>query len=71
MQGAAMKPLNIIGNRLFSAIFSFLLGQPITDTLCGTKVLMRRDWPAMTGRVRNGLVMLRMCWAAFRKFKLG
>lgn len=116
MEGAAMKPLNIIGNRFFSALFSILLGETISDTLCGTKVLWRRDWPAirvlsgrwgtndrwgdydllfgaaklhlrildlpmhyqerfsgetrMTGRLRNGLIMLRMCWAAFLKFKL-
>jgi hypothetical protein len=116
MENAAMKPLNVIGNRFFSAAFSVLLGQRISDTLCGTKVLWRRDWPAiralsgswgtddrwgdydllfgaaklhlrivdlpvhyqerfsgvtkMTGRLRNGLVMLRMCWAAFLKFKL-
>ena len=117
MEGAAMKPLNVMGNRIFSALFSILLGQRISDTLCGTKVLWRRDWPAiralsgtwgtndrwgdydllfgatklhlrivdlpvhyqerfsgvtkMTGRLRNGLIMLRMCWAAFLKFKLG
>ena len=116
MEGAAMRPLNIAGNRFFSAAFSFLLGQRISDTLCGTKVLWRRDWPTiralagtwgvddrwgdydllfgvaklhlkildlpvhyqerfsgetkMTGRFRNGLIMLRMCWAAFLKFKL-
>lgn len=116
MEGAAMRPLNVIGNRFFSAAFSTLLGQRISDTLCGTKVLWRRDWPAiralsgswgtddrwgdydllfgaaklqlhivdlpvhyqerfsgetkMTGRFRNGAIMLRMCWAAFLKFKL-
>lgn len=116
MEGEAMRPLNIAGNRLFSGIFSFLLGQRITDTLCGTKALWRTHWPAiralagswgandrwgdydllfgaaklhlrlvdlpvhyqerisgvtkMTKRFRNGLIMVRMCWAAFFKFKL-
>jgi hypothetical protein len=116
MEGVAMQPLNAVGNRFFSGLVSVLLGQRVSDTLCGTKVLWRRHWPAiralvgtwgtddrwgdydllfgaaklhlrivdlpvhyqervsgvtkMTGRLRNGLVMLRMCWAAFIKFKL-
>jgi Glycosyl transferase family 2 len=116
MEADAMRPLNIAGNRFFSGVFSFLLGQRITDTLCGTKALWRRHWPTiramagswgaedrwgdydllfgaaklhlrlvdlpvhyqervsgvtkMTKRFRNGLIMARMCWAAFLKFKL-
>lgn len=41
---AAMKGANMIGNKFFSAVFSYLLGQRIKDTLCGTKVLFRTDW---------------------------
>lgn len=41
---AAMKGANMVGNVLFSAMFSYLLGQRIKDTLCGTKVLWRSDW---------------------------
>jgi Glycosyl transferase family 2/Methyltransferase domain len=41
---AAMKGANMAGNKVFSAIFSYLLGQRIKDTLCGTKVLWRSDW---------------------------
>jgi glycosyltransferase involved in cell wall biosynthesis len=41
---AAMKGANMIGNKLFSGVFSYLLGQRIKDTLCGTKVLWRSDW---------------------------
>jgi SAM-dependent methyltransferase/GT2 family glycosyltransferase len=40
----AMRPANIIGNKLFAVLFSLLLGQRITDTLCGTKVVMRHDY---------------------------
>jgi hypothetical protein len=40
----AMKGANVIGNRFFSMVFSYLLGQRIKDTLCGTKVLWRSDW---------------------------
>ncbi len=116
MEGVAMAPLNVIGNRFFSWLVSTAIGQHVSDTLCGTKVLWRRHWPAilaltslwgtndrwgdydllfgaaklhlrivdlpvhyqervsgvtkMTGRFRNGLIMLRMCRAAFLKFRL-
>lgn len=40
----AMKGANRIGNRLFGIVFSYLLDQRFKDTLCGTKVLWRRDW---------------------------
>jgi len=116
LTGQAMRTANIIGNKAFAAAFSFLLEQRITDTLCGTKVVMRRDYAKllaareyfgdidrwgdydwifgaarnnlkivelpvhyvervagetkMTKRFRNGLIMLRMCWAALRKLKL-
>ena len=40
----AMRMLNFIGNKLFSMAFSWLLGQPIKDTLCGTKVMWRDDY---------------------------
>lgn len=116
MAGDAMRTANIIGNKLFARLFSFLLEQRIKDTLCGTKVVMRwnyakilgvrdhfgdidqwgdYDWifgaaksnlkivdlpihyvertagvTKMTKRFRNGLIMLRMCWVAFRKLKM-
>jgi ubiquinone/menaquinone biosynthesis C-methylase UbiE len=44
MEKEAMRALNFIGNKLFSMAFSWLLGQPIKDTLCGTKVLWRDDY---------------------------
>ena len=44
MEKEAMRPLNFLGNKFFSMAFSWLLGQPIKDTLCGTKVLWRRDY---------------------------
>jgi len=44
MENAAMRPLNFIANKLFGLTFSWLLGQPVKDTLCGTKVVWRRDW---------------------------
>jgi len=44
MEDDAMRLANLIGNKFFSWAFSWLLGQPIRDTLCGTKVLWRRDY---------------------------
>lgn len=44
MEKEAMRTLNLIGNKFFSLAFSWLLGQPIKDTLCGTKVLWREDY---------------------------
>jgi SAM-dependent methyltransferase len=44
MEKEAMRTLNFIGNKLFSMAFSWLLGQPIKDTLCGTKVMWRHDY---------------------------
>ncbi len=40
----AMKLANVIGNRFFSLAFTFLLGERVGDTLCGTKVIWREDW---------------------------
>jgi SAM-dependent methyltransferase len=47
MQRDAMKFANMIGNKFFSLVFSYLLDQRIKDTLCGTKVLWRKDWVRM------------------------
>jgi glycosyltransferase involved in cell wall biosynthesis len=44
IEPGAMQFLNVVGNKLFSVIFSYLIGQPIKDTLCGTKVLLRSDY---------------------------
>jgi Glycosyltransferases involved in cell wall biogenesis len=44
MEKEAMRTMNFIGNKFFSMAFSWLLGQPIKDTLCGTKVLWRKDY---------------------------
>lgn len=44
MEKEAMRTLNFIGNKFFSMAFSWLLGQSIKDTLCGTKVLYKKDY---------------------------
>ncbi len=55
MESQAMRLLNYAGNKFFSVAFSWLLGQPIRDTLCGTKVLSRADYEKIkAGRVFFG-----------------
>ena len=39
-----MRSLNYLANKIFSYLFSWILGQPIKDTLCGTKVLCKKDY---------------------------
>lgn len=115
MHNNAMPFFNTVGNKFFSLAFSYILDTPIKDTLCGTKVLFRKDFEKikllrgkwgvedrwgdyelifgaakqhlkiidlpvhyyertygetkMTGRVKNGLIMLKMCRAALMKIK--
>ena len=47
MEQDAMRFFNLLGNKFFSLAFSWLLGQPIKDTLCGTKVLWWTDYQAI------------------------
>jgi 2-polyprenyl-3-methyl-5-hydroxy-6-metoxy-1,4-benzoquinol methylase len=44
MEEEAMRFFNQIGNKFFSLAFSWLLGRPIKDTLCGTKVLTKANY---------------------------
>jgi glycosyltransferase involved in cell wall biosynthesis len=44
MEGEAMRFLNLLGNKFFSVTLSWLLEQPIKDSLCGTKVLYRKAY---------------------------
>jgi glycosyltransferase involved in cell wall biosynthesis len=47
LEDEAMGPINLFGNKLFSLVFTWLLGQRIKDTLCGTKVLRKRDYDVL------------------------
>ena len=116
MEKDAMRFLNKLGNMAFSLIFSWLFEQRITDTLCGTKAIFRKDYLAIAKgrsyfgnfdpfgdfdllfgavkanlkiieipirykqrvygnikieRFKHGWLLLKMCWIAFRKLKLG
>ncbi len=110
----AMRFLNLIANKIFSYLFSWLLNERYTDTLCGTKVMRRTDYyrlragkayfgdfdpfgdfdlifgasklnlkavdlpiryaaraygETQISRFRDGWLLLRMVWFAYRKLK--
>ncbi len=114
MEEESMRFLNLCGNKAFSLAFTWLLGQPVKDTLCGTKVLYREDYERIAANrayfgdfdpfgdfdllfgaarlklpivdmpvryarrtagvskvrlVSHGLLLVRMSWIAFLKFK--
>lgn len=114
MEQEAMRPLNFIANRCFAYLFSFLVDTRLTDTLCGTKVLLRKDYEVLArergyfgefdpfgdfdlifgaakqnlkiietpihykartfgetqiSRFRDGWLLLKMVWFAYRKLK--
>jgi SAM-dependent methyltransferase len=47
LEPGAMRFLNIAGNKVFSLIFGYLIGQFVKDTLCGTKALLRTNYDAI------------------------
>jgi SAM-dependent methyltransferase len=114
MEDEAMRPLNLIANRFFAYLFSYLVNTRLTDTLCGTKVLWRKDYEVLVrerdyfgnfdpfgdfdlifgaakqnlkiietpihykartfgetqiSRFRDGWLLLKMVWFAYRKLK--
>lgn len=44
MEKQAMRFLNLLGNKFFGKLFSWLLNQRFRDTLCGTKMLSRTHY---------------------------
>jgi hypothetical protein len=44
MEKQAMRFLNLLGNKFFGTLFTWLLGQRFRDTLCGTKMLSRKNY---------------------------
>ena len=49
MEKKAMKFSNYLGNLFFSYFYSLILQQNVTDTLCGTKAIFKKDW----GKIRS------------------
>jgi SAM-dependent methyltransferase len=114
MEQEAMRPLNLIANRFFAYLFSYLVNTRLTDTLCGTKVILRKNYEVLAqergyfgnfdpfgdfdlifgaakqnlkiletpihykartfgetqiSRFRDGWLLLKMVWFAYRKLK--
>jgi len=44
MEDEAMRTLNFLANRFFARVFSYLVNQRFTDTLCGTKVVAKSGY---------------------------
>jgi 2-polyprenyl-3-methyl-5-hydroxy-6-metoxy-1,4-benzoquinol methylase len=63
MRDQAMRLANVFGNKMFSWLFTYLLRQNITDTLCGTKVLSRAHYEQIRGFVGSWGVS--DCWGDY------
>ena len=52
-----MRWANLIANKAFALGFSWVLGQPVKDTLCGTKAFWREDYLTLDGeRAKHGTI---------------
>jgi len=51
MESKAMRFLNLLGNKFFAASLSFVLGQNLKDSLCGTKMMLRSDYLRLLRRI--------------------
>ncbi|MDQ8203455.1 glycosyltransferase [Pelagicoccus sp. SDUM812003] len=53
MESRAMRFLNLLGNKFFAITLSFLLGQNVKDSLCGTKMMLRQDYEKLKRRIES------------------
>lgn len=51
MEAHAMRFLNLIGNKFFALALTYVLGQPVKDSLCGTKMIRRADYARLLRRI--------------------
>lgn len=51
MESEAMRFLNLLGNKFFAMALSFVLGQNLKDSLCGTKMMLRSDYERLLKRI--------------------
>ena len=52
MESKAMRFLNLLGNKGFAMALSYVLGQNVKDSLCGTKMLLKKDYHRILDRMR-------------------
>lgn len=65
MESGAMGFASWIANSLFGWLVSWIIGQRVSDTLCGTKVLWKKDYEAIAAN-RSGMGL----WDPFGDFDL-
>lgn len=53
MESRAMRFLNLLGNKFFAISLSAVLRQPVKDSLCGTKMLLRSDYERLLRRIKE------------------
>ena len=53
MEKRAMRFLNLLGNKFFAVALSYVLGQAVKDSLCGTKMLLRTDYLRLLRRIEE------------------
>jgi 2-polyprenyl-3-methyl-5-hydroxy-6-metoxy-1,4-benzoquinol methylase len=53
MEAKAMRFLNLLGNKFFALSLSYVLGQPVKDSLCGTKMMLRSDYVRLKERIKE------------------
>ncbi|MBL9214680.1 MAG: glycosyltransferase [Opitutaceae bacterium] len=51
MEKRAMRFLNLLGNKFFATALSYVLGQAVKDSLCGTKMILRSDYERLLRRI--------------------
>jgi len=52
MESKAMRFLNLLGNKGFALALSYVLGQNVKDSLCGTKMFLKKDYHRILERMR-------------------
>jgi len=53
MESKAMRFLNLLGNKFFAITLSYILGQSVKDSLCGTKMIARKDYQKLLKRIEE------------------
>lgn len=51
MEAQAMRFLNFLGNKFFALALTYVLGQAVKDSLCGTKMIARCDYERLLQRI--------------------
>lgn len=69
MEKNSMRFINLLGNRVFQAIISFIIGYNLSDSLCGTKVFKRDfiskiNWWQNTYKLRDPFCDFDLLFAA-------